>query len=304
MPVTDSSLPVSSGVPFLNVFDPGFSFNSPGVIEAQAQSWYAEIPKGLLVLRHAEAEELLRDRRLNQNGKRFMEETCGVIAGPVYDWFIPMIVNLEGAEHLRLRRLVNKAFTARMIESMRPFIRAQAERLTDVIASAGECEFVKDFSNRLPLAVMCELLGVPVEDYGMFRTWSSDLGLVFSMALGGDIPARVETAVVGMCGYADSLIKRKAAAPADDLISTLVAARQESKVSTAELVNLIVTLVFAAHDNTQQQLGNAMAAFATHPEQWAALARHPELAGQAAEEVIRWCPSATSVHRFATEDFV
>jgi len=289
---------------FLNVFDPGFSFNSPEVIAAQAESWYAEIPGGLLVLRHAESQELLRDRRLNQNGKRFMEETCGVFAGPVYDWYIPMIVNLAGEEHLRQRRLVTKAFTPRMVDNLRPFIRAQAERFADVIASAGECEFVEDFGNRLPLAVMCQLLGVPAEDYDMFRAWSSDLGLVFSMALGGDIPARVETAVVGLSGYAESLIKQKEAAPADDLISVLVAARQESKVSAEELRNLVVTLVFGGHDNTQHQLGNAMAAFAAHPGQWAALAQHPELAEQAADEVMRWCPSAVSLHRFAAEDFV
>lgn len=299
-----SSLSTSPGVPFLNVFDPGFSFDSPDVIAAQAQGWYAETPMGLLVLRYAEAQELLRDRRLNQNGKQFMEETCGVFAGPVYDWYIPMIVNLEGEEHLRLRRLMNKAFTPRMIDNLRPFIRARAEQLTDVIAADGECEFVEDFGNPLPLAVMCQLLGVPAEDYDMFRVWSSDVGLVFSMALGGDIPARAEAAVVGLCGYADSLIKEKEAAPADDLISVLVAARHENKVSAEELRNLVVTLVFAAHDTTQHQLGNAMVAFAEHPEQWATLARHPELAGQATEEVMRWCPSARSLYRFAAEDLV
>jgi cytochrome P450 len=259
---------------------------------------------GLLVLRYAEAQELLRDRRLNHNGKRYMEEACGVFSGPVYDWYVPMIVNQDGEDHLRLRRLMNKAFTPRMIDNLRPFIRTKAEQLTDQLAPAGECEFVEDFGNPLPLAVMCHLLGVPTEDYDMFRVWTSDVGLVFSMALGGDIPARVETAVVGLSGYADSLIRQKEAAPADDLISALVAARRDSKVSVEELRNLVVTLVFAAHDNTRHQFGNAMVAFAGHPAQWAVLARHPELGTQAAEEAIRWCPSATTLFRYAAEDFV
>jgi cytochrome P450 len=295
---------MSPGVPFLDVLDPEFDFNSPEVTAAQEQSWYAECQLGLLVLRYAEAQELLRDRRLNHNGKRYMEQTCGVFEGPAYDWFVPMILNHDGEDHLRLRRLVNKTFTPRMINNLRPFIRARAEQLTDQLAAAGECEFVEDFANPLPLAVMCQLLGMPAEDYDMIRVWTSDIGLVFSMALGGDIRARVEAAVVGLSGYADSLIKRKEAAPADDLISALVAARQASKVNTEELRNLIVTMVFATHDTTRHQLGNAMAAFATHPAQWAELARHPELADQATEEVIRWCPAGAGVYRFAAEDFV
>lgn len=304
MSAAGSSLSTPSGAPFLNVLDPEFGFHSPEVIAAQAQSWYAEIPMGLLVLRYTEAQELLRDQRLIHNGKRFMEESCGVFEGPVYDWFVPMIVNQDGEDHLRLRRLVHKAFTVRMIDNLRPFIRAEAEQLADRIASAGECEFVEDFGNPLPLAVMCQLLGVPTEDYDMFRVWTSDVGLVFSMALGGDIPARVEAAVTGLSGYVDYLIRQKEAEPADDLISALVAARQASKVSADELRNLVVTLVFGAHDNTRHQFGNAMVAFAGHPEQWAALAAHPELAGQATDEAMRWCPSASSIFRFAAEDFV
>jgi cytochrome P450 len=304
MPATEDSLSAPSGVPFVNILDPGFDFNSPEVIAAQAQSWYADSPMGLLVLRYAEAQELLRDRRLNHNGKRYMEQTCGVFSGPVYNWFVSMIVNQDGADHLRLRRLVSRAFTPRMIDDLRPFIRARAEQLTDQIAAAGECDFVEDFGNPLPLAVMCQLLGVPTEDYDMFRAWTTDVGLVFSMALGDDIPARVEAAVTGLSGYAGSLIRQKEARPADDLVSALVAARRASKVSDEELRNLVLTLVFAAHDNTRHQFGNAMVAFAGHLEQWDTLARHPELGERAADEASRWCPSAVSVFRFAAEDFV
>jgi cytochrome P450 len=303
MSAAESSPSTPSGVPFLNVLDPEFDFNSPEVIAAQAQSWYAESPMGLLVLRYAEAQELLRDPRLTHNGKRFMEESCGVFEGPVYDWFVPMIVNQDGEDHLRLRRLVHKAFTVRMINRLRPSIRAEAGRLADRIASAGECEFVEDFSFPLPLAVLCWLLGVPAEDYHMLRVWTADAFLVFSMALGGDIPARVEDAVTGLSGYADYLIGQKEAEPADDLISALVAARQASRVSTDELRNLVVTLLAGA-DNTRLQFGNTMIAFAEHPEQWAALASHPELAGQATDEALRWCTTASSIYRFAIEDFI
>jgi hypothetical protein len=302
MPVAGSP----AEVPFLNVVDPKFDFTSPEVMAAQAQSWYAETPLGLLVLRYAEVAELLRDRRLDHNGKRFMEETCGVSGGPIYDWYVPMIVNQDGEDHLRVRRLVSKVFTPRMIDRLRPFIRAKAEELTDRIAAAGECEFVEDFGNPLPLGVMCHMLGVPAEDYDTFRAWTSDIGLVFSLPHGGDeMRAQVEAAVVGLSGYADYLIKLKEAEPADDLISALVHTRDTSdKISDAELRNMVVTLVFGAHDTTRAQLGNAMAAFASHPLQWDALTARPELGEQAADEAVRWCPAANVLNRYAAEDFV
>jgi cytochrome P450 len=292
-----------SDVPFLNIVDPAFDFNSPEVASAQAKSWYAESPIGLLVLRYTEAQELLRDRRLNHNGKGYLEMN-GIFSGPIYDWFVPMIVNHDGGDHRRLRGLVNKAFTPRMISNLRPFIRTKAEHLTEDLGSVETCEFVEDFANPLPLAVMSELLGVPAEDYDRFRAWTTDIGLVFSLAHGGDIAARVQTAVVGLYGYVDSLINDKETTPSDDLISALVAAQHaEDRVSREELRNLIVTLVFAAHDTTRHQLSNAMVAFSEHHEQWTLLAERPELATQAGEEVMRWRPSATTVYRFAAEDF-
>jgi cytochrome P450 len=294
---------VERDVPYFDVTDPAFDFAAPAVARAQARCWYAEIPNGLLVLRYAEAQELLRDQRLDHNGRGFLEQS-GVVSGPIYDWFVPMIVNHDGDDHRRLRGLVNKAFTPRTVHNLRPFVRSQVEQLAGQLRSMETCEFVRDFGDPFPLAVMCELLGVPAEDYDTFRVWTGDIGLVFSLAHGGDIAARVETAVTGLSQYVEELMTAKEAAPTDDLISTLVATQlADGRVSRAELGNLIVTLVFAAHDTTRHQLANAMVAFAEHPDQWRLLGRHPELAAQAVEEVIRWCPSANSVFRFATEDF-
>jgi cytochrome P450 len=296
------SVSVPNDVPFLDVVDPTFRFGNPEVALAQARSWYAESPIGLLVLRYAEAQELLRDPRLTFNGKVFLEKN-GIFDGPIYDWFVPMISSRTGDDHRRLRGLVNKAFTPRMINNLRPFIRATAEHLTDQLATAQSCEFVNDFANRLPMAVMCQLLGVPEQDFDKFRTWTSDITFVFSLAHGGDIQARVEAAVVGLNGYVDSLMAGKAAAPADDLISALIAAQQDGDgISTEDLRNLLVTLIFAAHDTTRYQLANAMVAFAEHHDQWTLLARRPELTEQAVEEVMRWYPATNTVGRFAIED--
>ncbi len=301
MPITEDATSPSGEVPFLNVADPGFSFGAPEVAEAQAKHWYADSPVGLLVLRYAEAHALLRDQRLDHNGKRFMAMN-GVFDGPIFDWFVPMIMNHDGEHHRRLRGLVGKAFTPRMINGLRPFVRAEALRLAERLASAGECDFVEDFANPLPLAVMSEMLGGPPEDHDIFHTWTTDVGLVFSIAVDPGVRPRVESALVGLNGYIDGLMADKRARPGDDLISALVAAQDADELITKEeLRNLIVTSVFAAHDTTRHQLANAMVAFAAHPGQWRLLG--PELADQAVHEVMRWLPSSPTIYRFAATDF-
>ena len=290
-------------MPFLNVVDPQFDFTAPEVLAAQAEDWCADSPLGPIVLRYAEAQELLRDRRLDHGGDGHLRRN-GITSGPIYDWYTPMIVNHDGADHRRLRGLVGRSFTPRTIDQLRPYIRSRAEALADEIAATGEVEFVDAFANRLPLAVMCELLGVPAADYDIFSVWTSDIGLVFSLAAGGDTAERVERAVTGLDGYVDALIDEKAKNPAGDLISAMVAAWQsEGSVTRAELRNLLVTLVFGAHDNTRHQFSNAMVTFAEHPAQWTVLRDRPELAERAVDETMRWRPSATNVFRAVAEDF-
>src|SRR5262249_55871264 len=131
--------PAPEAVPFLDIVSPEFDFGSPEVARAQAASWYAETPMGPMGLRYAEAEELLRDGRLNLTGKRFMEMS-GIFSGPVYDWYVGVLGCQEGDDHRRLRGLVNRAFTSRTISGLRPFIRATAERLADRLASIEVCD--------------------------------------------------------------------------------------------------------------------------------------------------------------------
>jgi cytochrome P450 len=287
-------------MPFLDVVDPAFSFTSPEVFAAQEADWYADSPLGLIVLRYTESSELLRDRRLDHGGDDYLRR-FGITSGPIHDWWVPMIVNHDGADHRRLRALVGRSFTARTIDELRPFIRARATELAEQVDGA---DFVDAFANRLPLAIMCELLGVPPEDYDVFSVWTSDIGLIFGLAAGGDTADRVARAVAGLDGYVDTLIDEKAKNPADDLISTMVAAwLADRTVTREELRNLLVTLVFGAHDNTRHQFSNLMVSFAEHPDQWRVLQADPALARNAVAEAMRWRPSAASVARRAAEDF-
>jgi cytochrome P450 len=292
----------TSGIPFLDIVDSSFDPAGPAVFEAQARSWYAETPIGLLVLRHAEVHELLRDPRLDHNGKGYMEMN-GIFDGPIYDWYVPLISNVNGPDHRRLRGLVSRAFSPRMVDGLRPFIRARAEDLTGQLAPEVPCEFVEDFANQLPLAVMCELLGVPAEDREIYLDWLLDLDLVFSLAHGGDIAERVAAAIVGLNGYVAGLMEAKRGAPPDTLIPALLTAqRAEGRVSEAELHNLLITLMAGALDTTRLQISNAMVVFAEHPGQWTLLGRYPELAGRATTEVMRWIPATPTNNRFAAED--
>ncbi|MEV6306455.1 cytochrome P450 [Actinoplanes sp. NPDC051861] len=290
-------------MPFLNVVDPEFDFTGPEALAAQDDGWYADSPLGPLVLRHAEAQELLRDRRLDHGGDDYLRRN-GVTSGPIHDWWVPMIVNRDGADHRRLRGLVSRSFTPRTVEQLRPFIRSTAEALASGIAGSPETEFVEAFSDRLPLAVMSELLGVPPADHDIFSVWSSDIGLIFALAAGGDAKERVERALTGLDAYIDTLIDEKTKNPAGDLVSRMVAAwRDEETVTRSELRNLLVTLVFGAHDNTRHQISNALVTFAEHPAQWTLLHDRPDLADRAVTETMRWRPSAASVFRRATTSF-
>lgn len=289
-------------LPFLDIASPDFRFDSPTVAEARAANWCAETPMGLIVLRYAEMHQLLRDPRLAQSGEHYLK-LMGIDDGPLYDWFVPMILHQRGADHLRLRRLVSKAFSPRVIEGLRPFMRDTATSLTEAIAERGECEFMADFADPLPVRVMCALLGVPPADYELFQRWSTDVGLVYSFVL-SQLRTRVEQAVVGLHTYVDSLIEHRRAEPGDDLLSALIAAEESGdRLSTQELRNLAVTLVFAGHDTTRTQLGQALATFTEYPDQWRLLGERPELAPQAVEEVMRWSPSVPAIFRFAVEDF-
>jgi cytochrome P450 len=289
-------------VPFLNIFEPEFHYEHPAIVQAREQSWYADTPLGPIVLRHEDVWALLRDRRLVPGGRRYMHK-IGITEGPLYDWFVYMLASLPPDDHKRVRALVTKAFSPRMVEGLRPLVRSIAERLADKIAQGGdECEFVEAFAEPLPALVMCEMLGVPAEDYDQFHRWANEIGLVFNTSAER---ARSEGAVVGLSEYVESLVARRRDAPGADLISALIHVEEAGeRLTTAELHNLLVLLVWAAQDTTARQLGRAVVAFSEYPEQWELLRERPELITQAVEEICRWSPQARVTFRAVNEDLV
>lgn len=288
-------------VPYLNIFDPDFHYEHPSIAEARERHWYAETPLGPIVLRHQDVWTLLKDRRLVPGGRRYMHK-IGITEGPLYEWFVYMLASLPPDDHRRVRALVTKAFSPRMVENLRPVVRSIAERLAADIASGPEtCEFVEAFAEPLPALVMCEMLGVPSEEYDQFHRWANEIGLVFNTS--AERP-RSEAAVVGLSEYVEDLVARRRRSPGNDLISSLILTEEAGeRLTTEELHNLLVLLVWAAQDTTARQLGRAMVAFAEHPEQWQLLYERPELINQAVEEICRWSPQARVTFRAANEEF-
>ena len=287
--------------PYLNIADPAFVIDSDEVLGAREESWYARTNYGLAVLRYDEVSQLLKDRRLKQ-GSAAWPAHHGV-TGPFADWWSQALLNLEGDDHARLRRLLNPAFAPKAISELAPRFRELGNDLIDDFAEAGRCEFMSQFAEPYAARVIAILLGIPESEWRKIAEWGTDLGLSLSIAIREELP-RIEAALEGLYGFADELIADRRREPKDDFVTRLVQAEQdEDRLSHEELRVSLVLLIFGGMDTTRNQLGLAMQSFLGLPDQWRLLAERPELAGEAVEEVMRLNPTVTWVTREATEDF-
>jgi cytochrome P450 len=287
----------------LDLLDPGFRVDSPEVRAAAERHWYARTPLGPAVLRYEDCAAILRDRRFRQASADHLADQ-GITDGPVADMWRDMVLNVEGERHGRLRRLVSQAFTPMAVDELRAWMRAVVGDLVDRFAPAGACEFMGAFADRYPPQVMFDLLGLPEEEAPQFLEWGKTLALTLSYTAAEHLEA-IDAARIGLYAATDWLCASRRHLPGDDLISRLVAAADDGdRLTTQELRSMVFGLVLGGQDTTRNQLGLAMILFARHPDQWALLARRPELAARATEEVMRLAPAVPFIWRTATEDLV
>ncbi len=285
-----------------NVADPTFSVRSPEIRAARDEGWYVRTNYGIAVLRYDQVDRLLTDRRLKQ-GSAAWPGHHGVRGGPFADWWSESVLNQEGADHVRLRKLVTPAFSRRLISEMAPRFRELANELIDSFEPRGRCEFVSEFAEPYATRVICGLLGLPEERWETFARWSATIGLGLGVTIAQDLP-QIEEALQGLFGYADELIEDRRANPGDDFTSRLVLAHVEGdRLSDRELRVMLVLLIFGGIDTTRNQLGLAMHAFLENPGQWRLLGERPELGPAAVEEIMRVRPTVTWVTREATQNF-
>ena len=200
------------------------------------------------------------------------------------------LIHSDPPDHTRLRGLITKAFTPRVVETMRPRIQAITYELLDTVRDAGRMDVVKDLAIPLPVTILAEIFGVPKPDLALFKGWADDL-LAFQ---GVNKPAirlleRSQKALVEIRSYLGELIKQKRREACQDLLSALVAAESEgNKLSAAELVNSCITLLVAGHETTTSLIANGLYTLLCHPDQWQLLQHDPSLLTSAIEEMLRY----------------
>ncbi|ASO19474.1 cytochrome P450 [Actinoalloteichus hoggarensis] len=206
------------------------------------------------------------------------------------------LLQSDQPEHTRLRKLVTKAFTSRRVAELRPRVEQIADELLDEMAGRTEVDLLDAFAFPLPMTVICEFLGVPGEDRDDFRRWSNLLLDVDSEETG--------PASASMAAYLMRLIAAKREAPADDLLTALIQARDdEDRLSERELVGMVFVLLVAGHETTVNLIGNGVHALLRHPDQLAALKADPGLLPGAVEEFLRFDgPIHLATMRWASTD--
>lgn len=211
------------------------------------------------------------------------------------------IIVRDPPDHTRLRRLVAKAFTHRRVEQMRPRVRELSEGLVDAMVARGmPVDLVEHFALSLPVVVICELIGVPVADRPLFRAWS-DAFLSTNTTTAEQFTANRE----GFREYMSGLIAARRAAPADDLMTALIEARDEhDRLSELELVDMCNGILVAGHETTASHLPNFVHVLLAHPERLAELRADLDLMPAAIEELMRFVPLSygPGFPRYATED--
>jgi pimeloyl-[acyl-carrier protein] synthase len=252
----------------------------------------------VVLTRYADVDLVLRDRRFSADRR-------------LWDWFPPMegyepsMGSLDPPDHTRLRRLVGGPFTARLVESARPWARSMVNDVLDRAEQQGGLELVEGLAYPMAMTVFNHALGLPQADTQRFREWTGRLvRLLDPLALQDDGMGPAFRAVEDeVMTYLAGVVADRRREPRDDLISALIAADQDGDVlSERELVLTLEILLIAGYETTTRLIGNGVLALLRHPGQLALLRDRPGLIGSAVEELLRWDAPAQLTLRVARED--
>ncbi len=242
---------------------------------------------GWLVTGYADVKAVLGDPRMSKDPGRAPQRWREAGRGrPLEDrsGLGSHLLTTDPPDHTRLRRLVSPFFTHRRVEKLRPRVTEIAESLIDRFAADGTVELIANFAIPLPIAVICEILGIPESHRGDFRKWSVDV-----ISPGATRADARPNALRSLTEYFSTLIAIKRAEPADDLVSALVSARDDrGGLTEQELLSMIFLLVIAGFETTVNFIGNGVAALLNAPDQLALLRDRPDLLHSAAEEILRY----------------
>jgi cytochrome P450 len=256
--------------------------------------------------RHAEASLVIRDKRF---GKDFVERSMRrygpqIMEEPVFRNMQHWMLQQDPPDHTRLRGLVVKAFTARRVEDMRPRIQQIVDETLDRIVDQGHMDLIEDFAFRLPVTIICDMLGIPEDHREVFYASSRDGGRLLD-----PVPLSRAEIDAGNAGnlmaqaYFQELFELRRRSPGNDLTTQLVQAEEDgSKLSNEELTGNIILLFGAGHETTVNLIGNGLLALHRNPDQLELLKAKPELITNAVEEFLRYDSSVQMTGRVALED--
>lgn len=217
----------------------------------------------------------------------------------------PSFLFLDPPDHTRLRKLVSKAFAPKVVNALQPEISAMVDGLLDRIAEQGSFDVVADFAYPLPVAVICRLLGVPLEDEPQFSRASAVLAKSLDPFFTDEQSDELNESLgagAGLRDYLHGLIAQRRSRPGDDLLSALVAVNESGdQLTEEEIVSTCVLLLVAGHETTVNLIGNAILAMLRDGRQWTALAADPTRAAAVVEETLRYDPPVQQLSRIALD---
>jgi cytochrome P450 len=243
-----------------------------------------------VLTRYEDVAAVLRD-------PRFIKEPLVSMVAARFGVSVPPGVGLsmldrDPPDHTRLRSLVSKAFTPRVVEGLRPRIQKMVDDLITRAAAVGTMDLIEEFAYPIPVNVICEMLGVPVEDHERFKGWSLDIARGLDsiwLPPDSEIPKRSGAARHAIGDYMRGLIGERRASPRGDLLTALIAAEEAGdKLSEDELIATCILLLIAGHETTVNLIGNGTLALLRHPEELRRLRETPGLITSAVEELLRY----------------
>jgi cytochrome P450 len=294
--------------------DPGFlsdPYPALNRLREGARVFYDAGRERWFVTRHEDVRSCLRDKRLGRNFRHVM--TAEEIGVPPLDprwqpfWDVERwsLLWLEPPDHTRIRKLVAAAFTPRSVEALREPAQELARELLEPLAETGEMELLFDYAQPYSIAVICRLLGVPLDRHRDLLGWSHRMVKMYEFDVPKEAATEATAAAAEFRDYVHELIRERRSSPRDDMVTALVEARvDEGRLSDDEIVSTVIVLLNAGHEASVNTLGNGMLAFARHPEQWRRVVEGAVAAQAAGEEMIRFDPPLQLFERWVlTDDF-
>jgi cytochrome P450 len=271
----------------------------------EAEPWHLS-PLGFYVVsRFEDVNFVMRDKRFGQNwiGPKLNNADPKLLQKAIFRSIAQWMLKRDPPDHTRLRSCFSQAFTARRVDAMRAHIEAIAEKIVEDIRPRGQMDAVAEFALAIPLISITDILGVPQEDRDLMFRVSRFVGrLSDPVPFDPDEIDRVDKDFGMVADYFERLIEERRRQPGHDLVSQIVAAAEQERLSTEEMIGNLVLVFVAGHETTTNLIGNALLALDRHPDQLRLLQQDPSLMPKAVTEFLRYDTSVQAASRVALED--